>query len=323
MQRRRLGGARAGGLLATLLLLCSGPLLAADASALLERMNRALHGLDYVGTLVYAERGRIESMRVFHAAGADGSERERLVALTGEPREIVREDGKVTCIGSTAAPRSYAATLPSVSAATFAGELPQYEVVAGDDARIAGRDAQQVEIRARDAFRYSYRLWIDRDSGLLLKSLRYGADGSTIDQLMFTEVEIGREPSAAELQPSANAQPVPAQAAATQASLDSARWSVRDLPPGFVLASVSRDGNGNEEHQVYSDGLASVSVYIEAPGSDGAAPASTTRGAISVFARQHDDYRVYVIGDVPERTAQRIAQGVVASRSREPAAGNG
>jgi len=314
------GGLRAGAWLLALLL-GAGQAAATDAHALLERMNRALHELDYVGTLVYAERGRIESMRVFHAAD-EGGERERLVALTGEPREIVRENGRVTCIGSTVEPRSYAATLPSVSATRFSGELPQYELIVGETARIAGRDAQQVEIRARDAFRYSYRLWIDRDSGLLLKSLRYGADGSTIDQLMFTDVEIGRQPAESELQASANAQPVSAAPASpTRAAPPSARWSVRDLPPGFALASLSHGSEGSEEHQVYSDGLASVSVYIETPGSNDGAPASTTRGAISVFARQHDGFRVYVIGDVPERTAQRIAQGVVASRDGSTGSG--
>lgn len=315
---------RLAGWLAALALLAALPAAAAvDARAVLERMNRALHELDYVGTLVYAERGRMETMRVFHAVDGE-RERERIVSLTGEPREIVREDGRVTCIGSAAAPRSYAAaalpSLPSVSGAAVSGELAHYELRSGEASRIAGRDALQVEIRARDAFRYSYRLWVDRESGLLLKSLRYGADGSTIDQLMFTDIDIGRQPADADLRPSDAARPVAEQPASAAMPLASAAWTVRDLPPGFALTSLSRGEAAGEEHQVFSDGLASVSVYVEPHDGGQAAPSSTTRGAISAFSRHHDGFRVYVIGDVPERTAQRIAHGVVAARAA-PAGG--
>lgn len=287
---------------------------AAEPRALLERMERALHELDYTGTLVYSERGRMEAIRVFHDGGSD-RQRERLLSLTGPAREVVRENGRVTCIGTAGAPRTWGGAelppLPALDDATAEGALEHYELALGDPGRIAGRDALQVEIRARDAFRYSYRLWIDEDSGLLLKSMRHGADGMAIDQLMFAEVDIGATPTEAELAPSI-AEPIAETAAspAARQGAGAARFDVRDLPPGFALASVAHDDSG-EEHQVYSDGLASVSVYI-APGEGRPAVGGSTRGAMSAYSRQHERFRVYVIGDVPERTAQRIANGVVA-----------
>lgn len=296
-----------------LLLLLATPAAAEQAAELLARMNQAVHALDYVGTLVYGERGRMETLRVYHAGG--NPERERLVSLTGEPREVVREDGRVTCIGlgaGSAMTFPAAPALPSLPKAAGAAASPHYAVSVAGSGRIAGHEAVEIAIEARDAFRYSFRAWLDRDSGMLLKAVRLGADGATVDQLMFTDIAIGQRPSESELQPSGTAQPLPAAAAAASLPPDRARWVVRDLPPGFSLVSVASGPGEREEHQVYSDGLASVSVYVEPAGSAGPMAPSSSRGAISVFSRQQDGFRVLVIGDVPERTVQRIAHGVVA-----------
>lgn len=300
--------------LALLLLLLAGPAAADQAADLLQRMHHAVHALDYVGTLVYGERGRMEALRVYHAGGPP--ERERLVSLTGDPREVVREDGRVTCIGlGNAAPMTFPAApgLPSLPATAGAAASPHYAVALAGSSRIAGRDADEIAIRARDAFRYSFRAWVDRDTGMLLKAVRLGADGATVDQLMFTDISIGQQPAEADLQASSAAQVLPPGAGAAVLAADQARWTVRDLPPGFRLMSVARGPAAGEEHQVYSDGLASVSVYVEpAAAADTLSPAGS-RGAISVFARHQDGFRVVVIGDVPERTVQRMAHGVVAN----------
>src|SRR5690606_23405557 len=192
-------------------------------------------------------------------------------------------------------------------------DSPHYAVSLAGSSRIAGRDADEIAIRARDAFRYSFRAWVDRDTGMLLKAVRLGADGATVDQLMFTDIAIGQRPAEADLQPSGTAQVLAPGARSAALAVDQARWTVRDLPPGFRLVSVAQGPAAGEEHQVYSDGLASVSVYVEpASGADPLSPAAS-RGAISVFARHQDGYRVVVIGDVPERTVQRMAHGVVAN----------
>lgn len=297
---------------ALLLLLLAGPAMAGQAAELLQRMNHAVHALDYVGTLVYGERGRMETLRVYHAGGEP--ERERLVSLTGEPREVVRHDGRVTCIGlgdGAGVTFPAAPALPSLPVAAGAAASPHYDVAVAGTGRIAGRDADQVAIQARDAFRYSYRAWLDRETGMLLKAVRVGADGATVDQLMFTDIAIGQAPDEADLQPSGAAQPLPSVPATASLAPEHARWTVRDLPPGFSLMSVASGPGQGEEHQVYSDGLANVSVYVEpAADAEPVSPASS-RGAISVFARRNGGFRILVIGDVPERTVQRIAHGVV------------
>lgn len=297
------------------------PAFAQDAHAWLARMDRAMREMDYVGTFVYSERRGMETLQVFHRRDGDGA-RERLVSLTGEPREVVRADERVTCIGTAPTPRAYEAApgggmFPAL-AANDARSLAQYQVALAGDGRIAGRAAQIVDVRARDAYRYGYRLWLDRDTGMLLKSLRVGLDGIPVEQIMFTELEFVT-PSDQQLaagQPADDARvaraelPAPAEAA-TQAA---AAWRVQDPPPGFTLTLLRPAQDGGEEHQVYSDGVASVSVYIE-PAERGVIGGNVSQGAISSSTRRIGAHRVFVIGDVPELTAQRFAQAVAASGS--------
>jgi sigma-E factor negative regulatory protein RseB len=61
---------------------------------------------------------------------------------------------------------------------------------------------------------------------------------------------------------------------------------------------------------VYSDGLATVSVFIE-PGAPAADPEPVQRrGPLSAFTRQVGDARVTVVGEVPPTTARSIADSV-------------
>jgi len=94
------------------------------------------------------------------------------------------------------------------------------------------------------------------------------------------------------------------------------RWKPSSLPPGFKLAAHSvqeQEGLSVFEHQVYSDGLASVSVYIEnqEAGTD-AAEGAKKIGTANVFSRQIGSKQVTVIGEVPALTVRSIGNAVTA-----------
>ena len=93
-------------LAAALALLAPVALAATDAAGWLARVGPALRGLDYQGTLVVVAGGRVDTLRVFHRVD-DGRERERLVALSGPPREVIRDGSRVMCIGTGDAPVAY------------------------------------------------------------------------------------------------------------------------------------------------------------------------------------------------------------------------
>lgn len=68
-----------------------------DPQLSLERMATAAQSLNYDGTFVYRNGATMQSMRIIHRAGGQG-ERERLVALSGAAREVIRDPERVTCI---------------------------------------------------------------------------------------------------------------------------------------------------------------------------------------------------------------------------------
>jgi sigma-E factor negative regulatory protein RseB len=299
-------------------LLLAAPGWAQDAPAWLTRMGQALNGLDYHGDLVYLHGGQLESLRIFHAADPAGA-RERLVALSGAPREVVRAGGQVTLIGSgpRAAVYGEPGTLPPQFLAVL-GQDPQrllehYTLALGGTDRVASLPSQVLEVRPRDVYRYGYRLWLENDTGMLLKSVRFGADGRPVEQLMFTRIVLRERPSDADLAgtPAAgaavNALTLPAPGAGRASA-----WAVADAPAGFALTLQQPQSGLDSEHLIYSDGIASVSVYVEPL--TRAAPAFTglsNRGSVNLFGRVLDGHQITVLGDVPAATVERFAQGVV------------
>jgi sigma-E factor negative regulatory protein RseB len=98
-----------------------------------------------------------------------------------------------------------------------------------------------------------------------------------------------------------------------------------DAPAGFRLVRTERvAGNAAlSEQLVYTDGVASVSVYVEphaaAEKSDAAtaiAESTIVRGALSIHSRDAGGLRVTALGDVPPATVQAMAKSVRAIASR-------
>ena len=305
-----------------LLLLLVAPWSAAqDAAAVsaddvLQQMTHALRTLDYQGSLVYEHDGRIDSLRLYHAGGTH--ERERLVSLNGPATEIVRDGGQVICNladGSTAhfTQSPSRGLLPLVPAASRRALNRHYAIsLAGTD-RVAGYSADIVDVMARDGYRYGYRLWLDHQTRLLLRSVVLDSKKRPLEQVMFVALEIGVAPEEADLRLARAPTPAPRVAPPEAESPTSTRWQVVDLPEGFRLlwtrqATSNHDG---AEHLVYSDGLAGVSVYIEplAPQSDEIS-ALSVRGTLNIYTQTQGTWRVTAMGNVPALTVQQMAQSV-------------
>ena len=62
----------------------------------LDRMGAAIRDLNYRGTFVYQHNGKLEAMGIVHRGGEDS--RQRLFALSGAAREVIRDREGVTCI---------------------------------------------------------------------------------------------------------------------------------------------------------------------------------------------------------------------------------
>ncbi|MGD8429791.1 MAG: MucB/RseB C-terminal domain-containing protein [Ectothiorhodospiraceae bacterium] len=305
----------------------SASVFAADkpsARDLLERMTRAVRAENYVGVFVYRYGSNLEAMRIVHRADGDG-ERERLFSLNGAAREIIRDDARVTCI----LPDNHSVVVDSRQTRNplnrvLPGDLEEmsrvYDLSVMGTGRVAGRKVYLVSVAPKDSFRYGYRLSIDSDTGLLLRSDLLDGSGNAVEQVMFTDLSTPEKIPDAWLESTvpgdeytwyrndAKGQPETERASG---------WNIEGVPDGFRLVlNEKRPMPGSEgpvEHRLYSDGLASVSVYIERKDDHEAFTGSSRMGAVNAFGRVVSGYQTVVVGEVPAATVRRIGQSIARS----------
>jgi sigma-E factor negative regulatory protein RseB len=288
---------------------------------LLRRMSVSLRRVDFQGSFIYQHDGRTDALRIFHDGG--DHERERLISLTGARGEIVRDDHTITCVQSGGVPTLFAnrAELRLLPLVPNVRELgAQYSVtIAGDD-RVAGYDARIVDISPRDPYRYGYRLWLQQGSQLLLRSAVFDAARRPLEQFMFVALDVGAKPSETDLLPTGSIGGALAPADETAVAAKPF-WNVVDAPAGFRLVRTQKptDGATHAEHLVYTDGIASVSIYVEPQADSGTAIAESTvvRGALSIHSLDAGGVRITALGDVPPATVEAMARGVRASAATD------
>jgi sigma-E factor negative regulatory protein RseB len=314
-------------LFAFFLSLSAAPAVGAEAEAreLLQRMDQAVDSLNYEGTFVHIVDGRVETMNVVHRV-QDGKVTERLVSLDGSGREIIRDEDQVTCIladqqsvlvEQRKADSPLRSALPRYSERLF----DHYEFVRLRDATRLGRKAISFEIRPRDKYRYGYRLWMDRDTGMLLKAQLIDIYRKVAEQLMFVSINLPDTIPAEMLNPTISTDDftwyVQEEQNQAEPSPRVTGWVAGNLPPGFELTAnmVERMAGAAEatDHLVYSDGMASVSVFIEEPGQGSEQLSGETRiGAASAYSTMVDGFQVTAMGEVPPVTTQMIARSISA-----------
>lgn len=312
--------------LIVLLVLAAGHAVAQTAQAWLDRMNRTVEELNYQGTFVHVFGGSAETLHIVHR-NLDGRIGERIVSLNGIGREIIRHEDKVQCIlpdrrtvlllqeGRHSSP--LAAALPSYSEEL----VPYYDFKLYRTARVANRPTQVVGIKPKDEFRYGYVLWLDEETAMPLKSQLRSETGEIIEQILFTDFKTSDSIPESALEPGTDTKGFtwfrPQKSSdADDAEQASAPWRVASLPSGFALSAVTqRPIAGSQypvEHLVYSDGLATVSVFIEDPKNHAdLAEGFSTLGSTNAYSLTIRGRKVTAIGEVPRETVQQIATSLI------------
>lgn len=314
--------AKRGWLLVLTLGFC-GVLQAADSPRdWLERMSIAMSQLSYQGTFVYIQGNDVETMRVTHIVDDKGV-RERLVSVSGESREVIRDASGVRWVVG----EQHSIMRDDAFKRVFFPGLPldqyeqvehSYQIRVAGMARIAGHQSRLLKVVPRDRYRYGYSLWLEQRTGLLLRWELLDAGQKPLAKLVFTDLRLGSQVDPRDLNSNEQLQRfktvesvLPAGDASVQVQ---PRWAPGKVPPGFRLAlhRYTKDAErGVYEHLVYSDGLAAVSVYIEAAAAAETGKTGLSRmGTTHAFTRTLDDMLITVIGDVPAVTIKLIGDAV-------------
>lgn len=311
----------------------------------LQRMNDALTTRNYDGTFFHVRDGKFETLRIVHRV-QDGQVMERLQSLDGSGREFVRGGMELTCylpdqrvvlVERRPQEGPLLGNLPRFDATTASF----YDVRTTARRRLMGRTVQVVAVDPRDEFRYGYRLWIDEKTAMPLKTELCDGDGKVIEQIVFASLSLPERIPDSAFQPQLATdgwrwlrQDPRRQAAAVGAQGPGLppSWGALRMPPGFRMTSRGQQqlpgSDATVSHLVFSDGVASVSVFVErGPGAAAGFVGAAQLGSSSAYSVAVDGHQVTVVGEVPPRTVQyiasqvRTAQPTVAERrARAPAA---
>jgi sigma-E factor negative regulatory protein RseB len=320
------------------LLVISGSVTAAQSDALLLRMNSAFATQNYDGVFVYIHGSSMDTLRIVHSA-KDGIERERIVRLDGHQQEIIRHAGKVTCVHGSDWNGDINHKVPEGPfATTFVRDMSElgknYRLVAKRKGRVAGRDAQIFLVEPRDDYRYGYTIWLDEETGLLLKSILVH-HGKVLERFQFTQLQLSSDIDPMELEvgiagKTMTHSPLPDdnKNLVDHKSLD---WRLDWLPDGFEVsmqgAHRAKESGKGVDTITYSDGMAAFSLFIEKIVDQKYEQMMAQKGATVAVTRiinyPSGDHLVTVVGEIPIKTAKRIVGSVVPSPSakvKEPVA---
>jgi len=292
-----------------------------DPLSWLARSDQALSSLNYEGVFVHEHAGESETLRVIHRVGSDGVS-ERLLSMDGSGREFIRKGSQLTCY----LPDQHTVLVEkSNDAGLLLGSLPHldatsaglYRLTELPRTRISGRETRVIAVTPMDQLRYGYRVWIDESSAMPLKTQLRNGQGQVLEQIVFTDLRLPAHISDAELEPAVDArnyrwvQQLTDSGGARGLSVS---WEASVLPPGFRMTVSAREvlRSGPVEHLVFSDGLASVSVFVETgrAHAEPAADDAATIGSSSAYSTVVQGYRVTAVGEVPPDTVRAIAQAI-------------
>jgi sigma-E factor negative regulatory protein RseB len=299
------------------------PCFSSHAEALdawLDKMKQAMNSRNYEGTLIIRQQDHMQAMHVRHGVDVNGSW-EVLESLSGESRKVIRKDGRVITIFPN---RQLVTISRDGKSASLRPQLPEdrdilkkhYRISLVGEDRVARKPTQVVTVKPKDEFRYGFRFWLDKESGLLLKCDLMDAREQVIEQLMFSELSLLEQLPAPDLETDANESYEVVDLDYGRVERASNQWRVKNLPEGFVLTQASSKpssrGEGLVHHMVFSDGMASVSVFVEnrLPVESWVLNGFSSMGALNAYGQPVNGHHVTVIGEVPEATVRLIGQSI-------------
>ena len=296
----------------------------------LTRMHEASRQRSYIGTLVVSAGSSMSASKIWHVC--DGSQQmERVDTLTGAPRTTIRRNKDVI----TFVPDAKTAIVEKRESLGMFPELlrtptnviPQfYSAQEVGVQRIAGHVADMVEILPRDDLRFGYRIWSERQTGLVVKLQTLGERGTVLEQVAFSELQLDAPVSMeklTKLMKDTRGYEVH-KPFLKKTSAEAEGWRLKEPVPGFTPMSChTRDTPGagaqgssaSSMQWVFSDGLASVSLFVEPFDLQRHSQESTAEvGATHSVNRRVGDYWLTVIGEVPTPTLRRFASALERTR---------
>lgn len=294
----------------------------------LSRMHEASRQRAYTGTLVVSAGASMSASKIWHVC--DGSQQmERIDTLTGTPRTTLRRNNDVI----TFEPETKTAFVEKRESLGMFPELlrtpdnviPQFYAARETGVqRVAGHLADMVEILPKDELRFGYRIWSERQTGLVVKLQTLGEQGAVLEQMAFSELQLDAPVSMDKLQKLMKDtrgydvhKPL-----LKKTTAEAEGWRLKEAVPGFTAMSCHTRDTGAARapgaapmQWVFSDGLASVSLFVEPfDAQRHVQEKSAAVGATHSVSKRVGDHWLTVLGEVPPSTLRRFALALERTR---------
>lgn len=296
-----------------------------NVSEWLMRVHEASRRRTYVGTFVVSAGGNMSSARIWHVC--DGEQQmERVESLTGVPRSTFRRNDQVMTFlpeqrVAVSEKRESLGLFPNLLNAADSSIAQFYRVQASGRERVAGFEADVVQLRPADNWRFGYRVWTEKKTGLVVKLQTLDGEGQVLEQAAFSELRLDVPVSMVKLnRMMGNTEGYQVQRPEMVKTTSAAQgWSLKNPVPGFksmscfkrMVGAMAGDRNQDIFQWIFSDGLASVSLFIDEfdPRRHGQ-PGSLAMGATHTLTRRMGAWWLTAVGEVPPQTLAAFAQAL-------------
>ncbi|MBA3696302.1 MAG: MucB/RseB C-terminal domain-containing protein [Methylotenera sp.] len=289
----------------------------------LQKAAVAARALSYQGIFVCQSGQQSKSVQITHFFNGQG-EYARNIVLDGTPREVFSQNNDLVIFSPknkkiVVEKRRGQNMFPAILPTNLDAIKENYTLRPAEPERVAGRMTQVLVLEPKDTLRYSYRFWIDNEYGLLLKSVMFNSRNEAMESIGFSELALLTKVDLDWFKPKIDSNKsyvIEEDAAITIAeNATNIEWSIKDLPTGYrKIDQMRRVVHGKPlpvTHLIFSDGLATVSLFIE-PIAKNVKPKiiHSMVGNTSFYTNTADGYQVTAVGEVPEATVAQIAHAV-------------
>jgi len=297
-----------------------------DVANWLMRLHDAPRQRAYVGTFVVSAGNTMSTSRIWHVC--NGSQQiERVDALTGVRRSTFRRDDSVvtfwpdsrTVVRET---RESLGLFPNLLQRPDANIGRFYRLKRIGHERVAGIESEVVQLEPIDALRFGYRVWTERQSGLVVKLQTLGANAQVLEQAAFSELQFNTPLAFHQLKVlMENTQGYQVHSpSARKTTVAQEGWALGAGVPGFMPVRCYRGvdaadaGVDSSLQCIFSDGLASVSVFVEPFDASRHvrvdAHDNLSMGATYLRVRRLQDWWLTAVGEAPGSTLTALLQAL-------------
>lgn len=292
----------------------------------LVRLQQAARWPAYSGTFVVSSSsGALSSARIWHVSEGD-TQIERVESLTGVPRQTYRRNESVVTFFPQARlvreeSRESGGVFPSLLKAGEGFDTANYYSARQlGHGRVAGFDADVVMLAPRDDMRFAYRIWSEKQTGLVVKTQTLDRDGRILEQAAFSELNLDAPVQIDKLKrlmsDTQGYRVEKPHKSKTTAAAEG--WQLKSPVAGFKAQNCYRHSPPAPYRMVqwiFSDGLATVSLFLEPFNRERhVREARWAMGATHTMTKRIVDkdgeWWVTAVGEVPARTLQEFVDSL-------------